>query len=140
METAVPLSAKEDELQSLWAPDFDFDGVEVKVKVDVATNKEQGDSPSDFMVTVVLQVPNGEIGKKAPYTVDVNAIGWFSLAPGVSDDREEIVRVNGASLLLGAVRELVCTITARSALGVMTLPTLRIIPKTSPKPAQEKAD
>jgi hypothetical protein len=50
--------------------------------------------------------------------------GRFEVHPEFAEDKRlDLVRMNGGSLLLGSVREMVLTITSRSAKGPFELPT-----------------
>jgi len=128
VETAAGL----DQVEALWAPTFDFTGVTLKVDVSLSTPEAASpDEPALFMLTVHLSIPNEPgIGTIAPYAIDMAAQAWFELDPDfASEKREELVYINGASLVLGAMREMVQQMTARSAFGPMLLPTLRFLPE-----------
>jgi len=128
VETAAAL----DQVETLWAPTFDFTGVTIKVDVSLSTPEAASpDQSALFMLTVHLNIPNEPgNGNIAPYTIDMAAQAWFELAPAfASEKREELVSINGASLVVGAMREMVQQMTARSAFGPMLLPTLRFLPE-----------
>jgi len=43
-------------------------------------------------------------GKPAPYTIDMEAYAWFEISPNFpTTDRESLVRINGASLIIGSI-------------------------------------
>ncbi len=130
IEAAVDLS----DVENYWAPTFDFDGVKVVADLSVGVAKDQGDDPRHFMVEMTIAIPNNpEDGKRAPYAIDIRAQAWIEVADGIPGDRRrEVVEINGASLILGAVRELVLQVTGRSGLGPMLLPTLRFRPLSTP--------
>jgi len=128
----VEAAAGLDQVEAFWAPTFDFTGVTLKVDVSLSTPES---APADeaplFMLAVHLSIPN-EPGSSviAPYAIDMAAQAWFELDPAfASEKREELVRINGVSLVLGAMREMVQQMTARSAFGPMLLPTLRFLPE-----------
>jgi len=127
IESAVDLT----EVESYWAPTFDFDGVKMVTDLAVGVAKDQQDDPRNFMVEMKVAIPNEpEDGKRAPYTIDIQAQAWIEVADGIAKEkRREIVEINGASLILGAIRELVLQVTGRSGLGPMLLPTLRFLPQ-----------
>lgn len=116
--------------ENLWAPTFDFDGVQLKTEVLTALQEGQEDDPRDFMVAVRFSILNNIAdSKKAPYTIEIHAQGWFELAPICPpEEREQLVRVNGASMILSTMRELITQFTARSVFGALTIPTLRFLP------------
>lgn len=127
----VELSTGLDEAEQYWAPNFDLDGVEFLTEVTTAYPEEQADDPKNFMVALRFAILNEAEGKKrAPYTIDIHAQAWFELKPGLPvEKREDIVRVNGASMLLGSMREVISQLTARSGFGPLIVPTLRFLPE-----------
>lgn len=114
-----------------WGPTFDFDGVTINTEVMTATQEGQEEDPRSFLVMVKVAIPNSpDCEKPAPYTVDINAQAWFELAPEFDKQkRESIVAVNGSSMIVGAIREMLTQITSRSLFGPLTLPSLRFIPE-----------
>ena len=82
---------------------------------------------TDFGVTLVLRVGPKEAAQ-APYNIQVSVRGTVRMhltqAQGQAEERRVRALVNGASLLYGAVREMVSTITSRSAHGPLLLPSL----------------
>lgn len=101
---------------------FDFEGVNVKAKLGMAAKKGQEDEPRDFMVNLEILIDNKE-GKPTPYAIDIGVIGLFNVLPSLDKNRrEDLLTVNGASILYGAIREMVTSITSRFALGALTLP------------------
>jgi preprotein translocase subunit SecB len=66
--------------------------------------------------------------KRCPYALDIKAVGMFSVNESVPEERrEELAFENGAALVYGAIREMVSTITARSAFGTLLLPTASFV-------------
>jgi preprotein translocase subunit SecB len=54
--------------------------------------------------------------------------GIFEIHPGFPENRrEELIKVTGASLLYGAVREMILNVTSRSLKGPFLLPTVSFI-------------
>jgi preprotein translocase subunit SecB len=101
---------------------FDFEGVNIKAKVGTAIKQGQEEDPRDFLVTLEIAIDNKE-GKPAPYNVDVGVIGLFNVSPSLpTERRNDLLTVNGASILYGAIREMVLTLTSRFAAGGLTLP------------------
>ncbi|MFK0570339.1 hypothetical protein [Endozoicomonas sp.] len=116
-----------DDDEGLWAPQFDFEGVEIKTDIMTAYDENE-DDPTHFMVCVRIQIANEKKdgAKLAPYTVDVEGQAFIHLlAPFPAEMRESIVSVNGSTVVVGAIRELVSQLTSRSLYGPMVLPTLR---------------
>lgn len=74
--------------------------------------------------------------KPGPYRGVVEAVGYFGVAEGITDgEAEALVAVNGASLLYGAIREMVLIMSSRSSHGEFMLPTVRF-QATQSSPAQ----
>lgn len=67
--------------------------------------------------------------KPGPYKGSASVIGFFEVDESWPEEgREALVAVNGASLLFGAIREMILTMSARSSHGEFLLPTLRFSP------------
>lgn len=92
---------------------------------------------SDFGVKLTLRVGPKE-DAQAPYIIQVSVRGIvrMHLVQPTAQAEERRVRalVNGASLLYGAVREMVTTITSRSVNGPMLLPALSFQDLATHKP------
>lgn len=82
---------------------------------------------SDFGVKLTLRVGPKE-DAQAPYNIQVSIRGIVRMhltqVDGQAEERRVRALVNGASLLYGAVREMVSTVTSRSAHGPLLLPSL----------------
>lgn len=127
-QVLIELSAGIEQAKEIWAPDFDMTGVEIRTQVETAIEQGTEEDPKTFIVRVNLTIPN-EMGKAAPYKVGLDAYGVFELAPVYPvNKRQGIIYVNGASIIVGAMREMITMFTSRAAFGAFTLPTLRFIP------------
>lgn len=137
----VELADSLEKTNELWAPSFDMSGVIVLTEISTAMPDDQVNDPVNFMVTMRLAILNeAEGSKKAPYKIDIAAQAWFDISTGIEvGKREDLVRINGASLMMGAIRELVIQLTSRSGFGALTLPTLRFMPAANEN-APVKAD
>ena len=103
---------------------FDFEGVAFRVSLDVnPAPVEGGQNPLNFVVSLAIAI-DPEDGKPAPYMIDILALGLIEVAEQVeTQKRRDLALVNGASLVYGAVRELVTTLTGRCIAGPLVLPT-----------------
>ncbi len=114
------------------APSFDLTNTEIQLNVELGEREHDDlDAPYEYRMGVELQLIPSEAAKtQAPYRIDVAAQAWLSFYDHdtLPERRRSIVEVNGASMVIGAIREEIARITARSTLGTLTLPTLRIIP------------
>jgi preprotein translocase subunit SecB len=86
------------------------------------------DAFSDYALKLILKVTPSEAAS-APYSLTVAVRGLFRMHR-MSDekdlgDRKDRALVNGITVLYGVAREMVTTITSRSANGQMLLPTLK---------------
>lgn len=92
---------------------------------------------SDFGVKLTLRVGPKE-DAQAPYNIQVSVRGIVRMhltqVDGQGEERRVRALVNGASLLYGAVREMVSTVTSRSAHGPLLLPSLNFQDLASHKP------
>ena len=101
---------------------FDFDGVNIRAKVGIARKPGQERDPRDFLVNLEIRIDSKE-GKAAPYDIDVGVVGVFEVLPSLArEKREDLVTVNGASILYGVIREAVLSLTSRFVGGALTLP------------------
>lgn len=121
---------------------FDFNGVCIREVTETILVEEESDS-SIYRVILRIAIENEE-GKKAPYQVDICAYGDFHVNEKVpAEDRPNLVTVNGCSMLYGAIRELVMTLTSRSSHGMLTLPSVNFLDKikkqSTPEPARAPA-
>jgi preprotein translocase subunit SecB len=103
---------------------FDFDGIAFRVALDAnPAPAEDENDPRSFVVVLAIAIDPAE-GKPAPYRLDIAALGLVEISDEVEPEkRRDLALVNGASLVYGAVRELVTTLTARSIAGSLVLPT-----------------
>lgn len=106
---------------------FDFDGVQITEGADFSILDDNKDDPRQFALKFRIALEN-EIGKAAPYDVDIEVAGVFSIISDMpAADREDFVRVNGCAVLYGAIRDQVLTLTSRSARGALMLPTVNFL-------------
>jgi preprotein translocase subunit SecB len=63
-------------------------------------------------------------GQNFPYTFKVSLVGFFTCRDDLPPEAEEerFVRVNGSSMLYGAAREIVRSLTARGPWGALFIP------------------
>jgi preprotein translocase subunit SecB len=104
---------------------FDWDGVTINSNIEFGWGEGQGEDPRAYAMRLTMNLSN-DIGGKLPlYRTSVEIIGYFSLIGEIPlNDREDIARVNGASLLWGVVRELLFSLTTRFPKGALILPSV----------------
>lgn len=84
--------------------------------------READDSP--WKMNVDVRFGPSDNTKPVRYRGHLAVMGLFEVHPEFAEDKRlDLVRMNGGSLLLGAIREMVLTITSRSARGPFELPT-----------------
>ena len=129
-KTQVEVFETVEDAGEFWAPQFDFEGVNLLVENTIG---QQENNTTDFLVALRVAVLNeADAVKKAPYTFDIAVQGVFKLAVDFScDDRHDLVRVNGSAMLYGAIRDMLQQVTARSMLGTLLLPTLHFLPEST---------
>ena len=114
------------------ALDFDFMGVTIGERIGIAVLGDT-DDPRIFAIRLHITIANEE-GKIAPYDVDVEVAGSFSISDNVpKENRQELVLVNGCSILYSAIRDQVMTLSARCHHGAMILPTVNFLDKVKPQ-------
>jgi preprotein translocase subunit SecB len=95
-------------------------------------------SYSDYGVSLALKV-GPKADEQAPYEVHVTVKGLVRMhltqAEGQAEERRVRALVNGVSLLYGAVRDQVITITSRSVHGPFLLPAVSFADLALPKPS-----
>jgi preprotein translocase subunit SecB len=111
---------------------FDFAGVMINETSGIAVIGDT-DNPRLFGVNLRITVSNEE-GKPAPYDIDVETVGSFTINAKIPKERrQELVLVNGCAMLYSAIRDQVMTLTARSYHGTLTLPTVNFLDKIERK-------
>lgn len=117
-------SLTEDEQASI--DKFDFNDVMIGESINFTALGDQ-DDPESYAVKLRITI-NNEEGKNAPYDVDVEVAGFFSISKKVPiADREDFIVVNGCAILYGAIRDLVLNLTSRSGNGSLLLPTVNFL-------------
>lgn len=126
---ANPDLYKEDD--PLKAPEYDLEGVNIGHKFRSECLDTDSKEPQLYYLELCLALPNKKgIGTPSPYFIDLCAHAVFEIDESCPLElRKSIVDVNGASMILGAMREVITQNTARSVYGPLTLPTLRFLPE-----------
>lgn len=102
---------------------FTSDGMKLQSEAGIAVLKES-EKHSDYGLRFTLVVSAKE-GSAVPYEIRVCVAGGVRMhGGGTQEQRQNLALVNGISLLFGAVRDLVASVTSRSRYGQMLLPTL----------------
>lgn len=111
----------------------DLDGVNIRTDVSVSpAGDAEGEDPAFFLVLRVRidnTKPDAEDPRFSPYLIDVEAGAVVRVRPGAETpgNVEDLVLVNGTSVLWSAIREQVCSLSARMPAGAITLPTVHFL-------------
>ena len=94
-----------------------------------------------FKLGLTVKFTTEDSVKKLGYKGTVVIDGLFFVVPEYPEDRwVEVATVNGASLLFGAVREMVANITARGPWPAVQLSTVNFIDMVTRRPTESKDD
>jgi preprotein translocase subunit SecB len=120
---------------------YEFGNTKFTSTVEHVQAPDEEDSPmTKFIVGLTLQLPD-EGDTPPPYIIDVKCIGYFTIDKGAFPDpikRYDVGVVNGASLLYGAIREMVATTTSRLWYGKMFLPAVNFLANAPSKGDHEE--
>lgn len=97
------------------------DSFETKVSID--------NSPENNLYQVMLDIslfPENE-EKKNPYSIHLVAVGLFTVEDNYQD-KENLLKITGASILYSAAREYIITLTSRGPWPPLFLPTISFLP------------
>lgn len=118
--------------QDIGQSDIDF-------SMGIAVSKDK-DNPNLYQIEIKIENLHSKT-ITLPYTIEAKVVGVFSVDPKFKhDDLDRLVQINGASMLFGAAREQILTITGRGPFGSLKLPTINLqgaIPKIK---ASEQSD
>jgi hypothetical protein len=106
--------------------DFDFDGVTFLTRSALNYPPAEAKDPRHFALSYGLKVDSDKNSKSLlPYHVEIEATGFFRFLGGdeyVGVERFRAVRFSGYQILHGAIREMICNLTARGRHGLWQLP------------------
>jgi preprotein translocase subunit SecB len=98
------------------------------------------DDPFRFKIKLTLESDN-EKTPNFPYSFRIVLIGFFNVAKTYPAERVDLlVSVNGPSVLYSAAREILATVTGRSPLPAIALPTVSFQPSGLPIQENESID
>ena len=109
---------------------FDFDGVNIATHVSFSPAEESERPGTALFLALRVVIDNQAAGEGSvrfsPYLVDIEAGALVHALQGAEalGDIEDLVVVNGTSMLWSAIREQVCNLTARMPAGQIMLPTV----------------
>ena len=140
MNPLSPLQLKQDHFKALSVrsmPDYDMDAADfggtpypqmkterIATRIILGTATATDIQKQNFLVELHLAY-EPEAGELFPYTLHAEIEGIFELDSAEPlEEQKHLVAVNGASLLAGAIREQILTLTARHQYGPVLIPSL----------------
>ena len=109
----------------------------LRTKFDIATHATD---QRKFQIT--LEVSFGKVPKGATpeaFRGEVEMIGYFQIHPNYSEDKiDALISITGTSILYGAARELICTLTSRHPAGTLSIPSVSFMDTPAKKRKQKK--
>jgi preprotein translocase subunit SecB len=101
-----------------------FEDYDIETEVNILRNEND---PFNFQITLEIKYDNIEL-KKA-YEFELKIVGFFNIDKNQKDDQfEKCVNILGPSILYGAAREFLLTITNRGPYPPVYLPTVSFVP------------
>jgi preprotein translocase subunit SecB len=123
--TELTLTANKD-FDPEKAPDLDLESFKV-----TPTHLPDEKDKRHWQVTLRIQ-HQPTVEAPAPYAFALVLVGFFAVHPDVPEETiERVVKTNGSSMLYGAAREIVRSLTAQGPFGQVVLPSLSFY---QPKP------
>jgi preprotein translocase subunit SecB len=100
-----------------------YDGaIELKTSSEIAVNP---DDPLVWQVTLTIDFSPEDPANPSTYDGRVVISGEFRIHETFAEkNREALIRVTATSILYGACREMIANFTARSAHGILSLPSI----------------
>lgn len=87
------------------------------------------EDPRQWMVDLAVEIGTPQGGEPAPYSGKVEARGWFTVAEAFPLERiPALIEVTACSILYGSCREMLANFTARSAHGIVSIPSISFEP------------
>jgi len=97
------------------------------------------DNPKKWTVVLTVMIKGVEDKPSPAYIGGVTARGLYRVHENYTGDQKKLIRITGASMLYGAIREMVSYISARSPNGMISLPSVSFIEPTE-KPKKVTAE
>jgi len=100
---------------------------EIETNFEVKTSIEQDETNDIYQVVLEIITEPEDEESKIPYTIHLITIGLFTVDEGFPD-KEELLRITGASMLYSAAREFLITVTSRGPWPPIFIPTFSFLP------------
>lgn len=102
--------------------------------------KRHKDAERKYMLKLALKQTPGKAEGTPLYTFEFEVVGLFTVHEDYQVEKgvERLVRVNGAAVLYGAIREMAATLSARGPYPPITLPTVTFLDEAQPEGSKAK--
>ena len=103
------------------------------------TNELVPSTYKDAAWQIILQIQlRANPQRNFTYSFDLDLVGYFDVAPEYPEDkRDQLLHVNGSSMLYGAAREIIRNLSAQGPFQPLLLPSVSFYPKKDSPPAAE---
>jgi preprotein translocase subunit SecB len=139
-----PLQMKDHRFTNLRVKSLEFGSIAAKPSLKPTIWFEQvADTTNQWRLILTLLIASADPAKAFAYEAEVQLQGLVEALEDLpSEKRQQIALVNGFSILYSAAREMLLIVTARSAHGPMSLPTISFVEmvKQATKPAEKPAE
>jgi len=111
--------------------EHDLEIEDIETILELAQHREE---PRRWQVQLTIRTMAAE-ASKLPYTLELQAVGFFMVAPEIEAERQpKLVQANGAAILYSSAREFLLMVTGRGPWPPFYLPTTNFL---RPTPTQE---
>ena len=114
----------------------EFGGSQLSVERETHPIKDQ---PDCWALKLRIKFDAADSTHPPEYLGEIELIGYYRVHKHYKQDPEKLIRITGASMLYGVAREMISSITARSANGMLTLPSVSFFEESPKKKAAKKA-
>lgn len=97
-------------------------GGTLSVEHDIQLNPAKDENT--WIVRLMVKLQPAHEDSQPPYTGTVSIKGNFKVSDKYNGDHERLIRITAVSMLYGSIREMLANLTARSANGLMLLPSV----------------
>lgn len=126
------------DLTAIFAEDFGPGNIDVDREI-----YQDEEDPQQWTVLLTVLIQGVKDKSTPPYVGGIMARGFYKVHDEFPGDAEKLIRITGASMLYGAIREMIAHISARAPNGMINLPSVSFIepekPKPKSKPTKKKA-
>ena len=116
------------EIRVISDPEANEDDINrVNIAVHTEASKRDEGAPRQWFVVVGVKI-TPKADAKPGYVGEVEGVGMFHVHASWPDNQiERLVAINGASVVYGAIRELISNLTARGPWDMLILPTYSFV-------------